>query len=284
MTSLLSNVRGTDDQLTELGRFVKIKQQETLQSCHNEVDELKKNFSLKSEAIRHNITTASDRLLLLEEITVEQATKIQTLEKQLQDQVESNKISSIEQKTRVHNQALAQHDATLAEHGLRIDIMDCKNTSGVLLWKIPDVQRRRRDAQSGKTPSIYSQPFYTSPNGYKLCARLYLNGDNMTRGTHLSLFIVLMKGTYDSLLKWPFQQMVTFMLIDQEGRHHVTDRFCPDPESSSFRRPISDLNVPIGCPQFVPLGLLDSGRYIKDNCIFVKVIVDTRHLADTGSM
>jgi len=41
-----------------------------------------------------------------------------------------------------------------------------------------------------------------------MCARLYLNGDGMGKGTHVSLFFVVMRGAYDALLKWPFRQKV----------------------------------------------------------------------------
>ncbi|KAJ8362580.1 hypothetical protein AAFF_G00367920 [Aldrovandia affinis] len=36
--------------------------------------------------------------------------------------------------------------------------------------------------------------------------QLYLNGDGTGRGTHLSLFFMVMRGKYDALLKWPFSQ------------------------------------------------------------------------------
>lgn len=41
-----------------------------------------------------------------------------------------------------------------------------------------------------------------------MCLRLYLNGDGTGRGTHLSLFFVVMRGKCDALLKWPFCQKV----------------------------------------------------------------------------
>ena len=50
-----------------------------------------------------------------------------------------------------------------------------------------------------------------------MCARIYLNGDGMGKGTHISLFFVIMRGEYDALLRWPFRQKVTFMLLDQEN-------------------------------------------------------------------
>lgn len=50
--------------------------------------------------------------------------------------------------------------------------------------------------------------FYTAKYGYKLCLRLYLNGDGSGKKTHLSLFIVIMRGEYDALLPWPFRNKV----------------------------------------------------------------------------
>lgn len=41
-----------------------------------------------------------------------------------------------------------------------------------------------------------------------MCLRIYLNGDGTGRGTHVSLFFVVMKGPNDALLRWPFNQKV----------------------------------------------------------------------------
>lgn len=35
-------------------------------------------------------------------------------------------------------------------------------------------------------------------------------GDGNGKNTHVSLFFVVMKGDFDALLPWPFQQKVTF--------------------------------------------------------------------------
>ncbi|XP_006823613.2 TNF receptor-associated factor 2-like [Saccoglossus kowalevskii] len=140
-----------------------------------------------------------------------------------------------------------------------------------------DPDRKRNDAISGRTTSIYSPCFFTSRHGYKMCARVYLNGDGMGKGNHVSLFFVIMRGSFDALLRWPFRQKVTFMLLDQNNREHVIDAFRPDPTSNSFKRPTGDMNIASGCPLFMPLSQLDSSRhaYVKDDCMFIKVIVDT---------
>ena len=71
--------------------------------------------------------------------------------------------------------------------------------NGAFLWRIPEMRRRIRDAKIGRITSIYSPPFYTGRNGYKMCIRAYLNGDGSGEGTHLSIFFVIMEGEYDPL-------------------------------------------------------------------------------------
>jgi hypothetical protein len=51
--------------------------------------------------------------------------------------------------------------------------------NGTLLWKITNVHERIQEAKSGRQTSFYSPPFYTDRNGFKMCARIYLNGDGM---------------------------------------------------------------------------------------------------------
>ncbi|XP_071807096.1 TNF receptor-associated factor 3-like [Asterias amurensis] len=176
--------------------------------------------------------------------------------------------------TAMENQ-MGMHAVRIAEHDLRFQVMETANFEGTLLWKIKDFSRRKRDADNGKTLSLYSQPFYTSRYGYKMCARVYLNGDGMGKGTHVSLFFVVMRGDYDALLPWPFSPKVTLILMDQDkGRRHLTDSFRPDPSSSSFQRPTNEMNIASGCPLFVSQSVLSDVAYVKDNVMFIKVIVD----------
>lgn len=194
---------------------------------------------------------------------------------------------------------LSVHEIRLADMDLRFQVLETASYNGTLIWKIRDYKRRKQDAVAGKTLSLYSQPFYTGYFGYKMCARVYLNGDGMGKGTHLSLFFVVMRGEYDALLPWPFKQkvwlhacpmtsahrgeavadgcglcvcQVTLMLMDQgPSRKHLGDAFKPDPSSSSFRRPVAEMNIASGCPLFVSQSVLESGTYIKDDTIFIKV-------------
>lgn len=68
--------------------------------------------------------------------------------------------------------------------------------------------------------SWFSAPFYTHQKGYKMCLRVDANGTMMSRGTHASVFVHLMRGEYDGELKFPFQGDVTIQLLSQEDDYH----------------------------------------------------------------
>ena len=60
-----------------------------------------------------------------------------------------------------------------------------------------------------------SNPFYTHPRGYKICLKIYTNGNGDGLGTHISVFICLMRGEFDFHLKWPFEGDVFVRLLNQ---------------------------------------------------------------------
>ena len=162
---------------------------------------------------------------------------------------------------------------------LRIQLLERATYNGVLLWKVDEFDRRRKEAMEGVTLSLYSTPFYTSRHGYKMCARIYLNGDGLGKNTHMSFFFVIMRGPIDELLPWPFKQKVTLTLINQTGKRHVTDSFRPDPHSSSFQRPgRREMNIASGCPMFIRQEHLINGGFVKDDCIYIRVMVDCSDL------
>ena len=179
---------------------------------------------------------------------------------------------------------LDQVDESLALNTVKITDMESQRApraqqtihsyNGTLLWKIDGYQRKRQDAINGVKTALYSHPFYSAQFGYKMCAKIYMNGDGFGEGSHLSLFFVVMRGDYDALQTWPFQKEITMMLLDQGNGDHMIDAFHSDPQSSSFQRPKSEMNIASGSPLFMPLDSLNNRQYIKDDVMFVKIIVD----------
>ncbi|XP_063334555.1 TNF receptor-associated factor 2 [Pelmatolapia mariae] len=192
-----------------------------------------------------------------------------------QHRLDQEKIENLSNKVRQLERTLTMRDLQLSETEQLVRELQFCTYDGIFVWKISDFSRRRQDAVAGRAPAMFSPAFYSSKYGYKMCLRLYLNGDGTGRGTHLSLFFVVMRGKCDALLKWPFSQKVTLMLLDQNNREHIIDAFRPDVSSSSFQRPISEMNIASGCPLFCPLAkLAGKSPYLRDDTIFIKAIVD----------
>ncbi|XP_009700926.1 PREDICTED: TNF receptor-associated factor 1, partial [Cariama cristata] len=194
-----------------------------------------------------------------------------------QNELDQNIIRGLELKIAELHRCLTQKDAGLSSLHKSLLFSEQASYDGVFLWKITDVGRKLQDSVTGRTVSLYSPAFYTAKYGYKVCLRVYLNGDGTGKGTHMSLFFVVMKGDYDALLPWPFRHKVTFMLLDQNNREHIIDAFRPDLTSASFQRPVNDMNVASGCPMFLPLSKLQSPKYayVKEDTLFLKCIIET---------
>jgi hypothetical protein len=108
-----------------------------------------------------------------------------------------------------------------------------------------------------------------------MCAQIYLNGVGRGKGTHVSLFFVIMHGEYDAMLEWPFHQKVTLMIRDQKNLMSIGDAIQPDAAKTAFKRPTSKMNIATGCPLFLSLSQLDNpaNKYISKDTAFIKVAV-----------
>ena len=159
---------------------------------------------------------------------------------------------------------------------LKFKQMENKTMNGELIWKIDEIDFRMDQAKSDKISELLSAPSYTKQYGYKYCVSLYLNGDDVARGTHISIFFAVMKSEYDELLAWPMQARVTFELINLENKtDSIIETFASNPNSCSFQKPTMDMNMPTGCPTFVSIEQFLNGGFIKDNCAFIKTTVKT---------
>lgn len=187
---------------------------------------------------------------------------------------------SLEEKLKHHSGLLELHAAQLNHNKHHLQELEATSYDGKLIWKIQDFQERRVAEASGQVPCLTSVPFHTGCCGYKMAIKAYLNGDGDGRGTHLSLYVVLLPGDFDALLPWPFRQTVSLSLLDQSGAgNHRSLSFRPDPTSKSFQQPAADSasNVAVGFSSFIPLDTLETAQnaaYVKDDTLFVKVKVD----------
>ena len=73
--------------------------------------------------------------------------------------------------------------------------------NGSYIWRVENYRQCRQRAIDGRVTLLYSPAFYTSLYGYRLCVRIYLNGVDSGVGKHVALFVHMMQGDYDHILK-----------------------------------------------------------------------------------
>jgi len=124
----------------------------------------------------------------------------------------------------------------------------------------------------------YSKPFYTHPQGYKMCLRVDANGDCRGKGTHVSVYAFLMQGEFDDYLQWPFRGHVTVAMLNQlDKSNHTayTIRFTETREikvTGGERAPLG-----LGYATFIAHTELDYNsakncQYLKNNCLRFRIV------------
>ena len=152
--------------------------------------------------------------------------------------------------------------------------MESKTLNGELLWKIDKLDFRMAQAKLGKVTALHSAPCYTKQYEYKYCVRLYLQGDGEGRGTHISIFFVVMKSEFDELLRWPMRKQVIIQLVNLRNEaDSVIETFFSNTRLSSFQRPTENMNVAVEYPRLISIEQFLNRGFVKDNSTFIKVTV-----------
>ncbi|KAK6470866.1 TNF receptor-associated factor 2-like [Huso huso] len=151
--------------------------------------------------------------------------------------------------------------------------------NGIFIWSIAQFRSLRQAAISGLRPYLESEAFYTSQYGYKMKLRIYLNGNEQAKGTHISLYFTLQTGDFDSLLKWPFAETVRLSILSQTNREDSAVH-CLSPSGllQGLQKPRANGNIPYGVPMFVSLTEFYSRlwEFVNDDTLFVKTEVEHR--------
>ena len=113
----------------------------------------------------------------------------------------------------------------------------------------------------------YTPPFYSHLGGHKMCLKVYANGRGSGKGSHISVSVLLMRGEFDSSLKWPFCGDVTIQLKKTVPPHFqkivLLNRDTPNDVCS---KPVKERNDDgWGYTEYISHRDLSSGGYLKNN-------------------
>ncbi|KAK2155149.1 hypothetical protein LSH36_247g01074 [Paralvinella palmiformis] len=185
--------------------------------------------------------------------------------------------------------ALEIHDAILERQSDRL--IDVENQAAVLnkihgyqmLWKIDNYANKMQEAEEGISVAIESPIFWLSRDGYRIQLSACLNGDGKAAGEYMSLYVSIVRGEYDALLKWPFSLPLTISLLDHNKNpskrkdHHQVLRPNACVENMPFlKRPTSSRNPAFGLVRFIRLDKFKEFEYVKNDTLFVKVQADPK--------
>jgi len=125
-----------------------------------------------------------------------------------------------------------------------------------------------------------SDGFYTQNRGYKMCLRVIAGGAGSGKGSHLSVFLYLMKGQYDTQLDWPLKGEFEMMLLNQlaDFDHHSNTVKFSEKTPTAISNKVKSVEMAadgLGRNEFILMDELrkitNTCQYLKDDCIFIRV-------------
>ena len=123
----------------------------------------------------------------------------------------------------------------------------------------------------------FSEPFTTSPQGYKFSIKAMANGCRSGKGSNITMSAIIMKGQHDDHLKWPFTGTIIIEVLNWlEDKGHHKQVFSIDPNDGLVRVTKGEYGRDFGFFKFISHAslLLDSfanTQYLYEDCICVRV-------------
>ena len=126
----------------------------------------------------------------------------------------------------------------------------------------------------------YSDSFYTNDKGYKMCIKVYPAGISVGQGTHLSSYLILMKGPHDDNLSWPLKNKFEMKLLNQisDSQHHSrTVNYENITSSHEYRGRVTEGDKARGWGRHQFLSNKDLYKitsicqYLKNDCLFFQI-------------
>ena len=141
--------------------------------------------------------------------------------------------------------------------------------NGASIFELADFHKKRESNEA------ITFPFYTSRRGYHMSLEVYPNGYGNQQGSYVSIYLHILEGKFDAMLKWPFEGVIGFTLLNQlEDSNHVNEELDKFSDSSMNKLVGSSW----GYPTFIPHAKLGhdphkNTQYLKDGSLYFKVSV-----------
>lgn len=180
------------------------------------------------------------RIVVLEQRSCEQAVKIENLTKQLQNQRQQ---------------------------------IDPRYSGGTILWEIVNFQKLIEHLRANANNLVYSRECFTSPYGYKFCARLNIQPKHQHL---LSLHVHLMQSENDYHLDWPFNGRIKLCMIHpRDAKLSQHDTIMTKPEILAFHQPRERISTRgFGFVEYANVGEIIKKGFCEDDRLVIKIEIN----------
>ena len=127
----------------------------------------------------------------------------------------------------------------------------------------------------------FSTPFYTHPQGYKMQAEVFANGERQSSGvnSHISVYVTLLNGEHDDTLQWPLSLDVAVQLLNyRRNGDHVRRVIRFHQVEKCSQNMVGPFGPRSGYTMFIPHTSLAYNpftdvEYLRDDCLRFSVDV-----------
>lgn len=171
-------------------------------------------------------------------------------------ELKRKELSSHEEDDRFH-----LHVALDAVAALRAESHMFKRSES-LTFAVRDFQMKR-----SSNTNFMSSPFYTHSTGYHMALEVMASGHVATKGSHVVVFVHLIKGKHDRALEWPVVGEISLTLLNQqEDEHHHEESMSTEGRDL---RPGSSLRIPL----ISHTELRQNPQYLMDDTLYIRMTV-----------
>lgn len=112
-------------------------------------------------------------------------------------------------------------------------------SGGTLIWKITQFSKKVQEMDANPNNRFYSPDVYTSPYGYRFCARI--NIATKTKG-YIGLHVHMMQSENDYHLDWPFRGCFKIWMLHRDMARCRHDKIMSNDTILAFQRPEQEIS------------------------------------------
>ena len=261
-----------EQELDDIKRDLDTKEQRMVSINKDFLDKLKLSQETQSQ-LKTTITEKGRELDEVRKNAEENNKTLQKMIQQLKDRLEGTE-QSLQHQVKVNTQLQLQVKM-IFNSNWSLQLIHLANSEVVpVVIKLAEFKKYKN------SECVYSTGFYTRDRGYKMCLRIYPNGD-VGFSNNVTLDVHLMKGDHDDHLTWPVKGTLTVQLLNQlsDSNHSEPMNYHFDgSDATKCHRVMKRTRSSNGvlCSQFIPLYRLSYDavkkcQYLKDDCVYFRV-------------